>query len=144
MKKFSILSLLLLFSISQFLTSCELETSDNGDLDGFWHLVEVDTLATGGVEDLHQSKMFWSFQMNLLQFTGSGRYFARFSHENGQLIVNQPQSYDSKKGHQPITDVSVLAPWGLNDLEVQFSIEHLSGSSMTLNDGSLRLNFIKM
>ena len=144
MKKFSILSLLLLFSISQFLTSCELETSDNGDLDGFWHLVEVDTLATGGVKDLHQSKMFWSFQMNLLQFTGSGRYFARFSHENGQLIVNHPQNYDSKKGHQPVTDVSVLAPWGLNALEVQFRIEHLSGSSMTLNDGTLRLQFTKM
>lgn len=125
-------------------TACELETSDNGDLDGFWHLVEVDTLATGGVKDLHQSKMFWAFQMNLLQFTGSGRYFARFSHENGQLIVNQPQSYDSKKGHQPITDVSVLAPLGLNDLEVQFSIEYLSGSSMILNDGTLRLQFTKM
>ena len=82
--------------------------------------------------------------MNLLQFTGSGKYFARFSHDSGQLIVNQPQSYDSKKGYRPVTDVSVLAPWGLNVLEVQFNIERLTGSKMTLNDGTLRLHFIKM
>ena len=30
------------------LSSCEVETSQNGDLDGFWHLEQVDTLATGG------------------------------------------------------------------------------------------------
>ena len=30
------------------LSSCEVETSQNGDLDGFWHLEEVGTLATGG------------------------------------------------------------------------------------------------
>lgn len=29
------------------LSSCEVETSQNGDLDGFWHLEQVDTLATG-------------------------------------------------------------------------------------------------
>jgi len=31
------------FAISAMM-SCEIETSGNGDLDGFWHLVRVDTL----------------------------------------------------------------------------------------------------
>ena len=31
-----------------FQSACTLETSDNGDLDGYWHLEQVDTLATGG------------------------------------------------------------------------------------------------
>ena len=125
-------------------TACDLETSDNGDLDGFWHLVEVDTLTTGGVNDLHKSTIFWSFQMDLLQFTGPGKYFARFSHDNGQLIVNEPHTYNTREGNQPINDIKVLAPWGLNALEIQFHIEHLSGSKMTLNDGTLRLQFTKM
>lgn len=34
------------------LSSCEVETSQNGDLDGFWHLEQVDTLATGGLVTL--------------------------------------------------------------------------------------------
>lgn len=32
---------------SALLNSCEVDSSDNGDLDGFWHLESVDTLATG-------------------------------------------------------------------------------------------------
>ena len=36
--------------------SCEIETSHNGDLDGFWHLTGVDTLATGGKRDLAHAK----------------------------------------------------------------------------------------
>ena len=41
------------------LTSCELETSDNGDFDGFWHLVSVDTLANAQHQDLSQKRIFW-------------------------------------------------------------------------------------
>ena len=40
-------------AISMLLTACgiDFEGSDNGKLDGFWHLEKVDTLATGGVTD---------------------------------------------------------------------------------------------
>ena len=30
------------------LAGCDIETSDNGDLDGMWRLESVDTLASGG------------------------------------------------------------------------------------------------
>ena len=42
----------LIAAISLVLSSCTLETSDNGDFDGFWHLERVDTLATGNYLDL--------------------------------------------------------------------------------------------
>ena len=42
--------------------ACTLETSGNGDLDGFWHLVAVDTVDTGGVLNLSDERLFWSFQ----------------------------------------------------------------------------------
>ena len=40
------------------LASCELETSDNGKFDGFWHLERVDTLATGG--SLNRDMEVWA------------------------------------------------------------------------------------
>ena len=40
------------------MTSCTIESSDNGKLDGFWHMEQVDTLATGGTQDLSDSLMF--------------------------------------------------------------------------------------
>ena len=35
------LSLLSAFALATCLTSCEIETSDNGDLDGNWHLTLI-------------------------------------------------------------------------------------------------------
>ena len=34
------------------MTSCEVETSGNGELDGFWHLERIDSLQNGGSKDL--------------------------------------------------------------------------------------------
>ena len=144
----------LIFSISAFLvfsfTSCELETSGNGDLDGFWHLVQVDTLQTGGVKDTSKDLFFWSFQVNLLEFSDRSYqipiFMARFNHDNGQLKVTQPCLYNRDEGNEMVTEENVkdISPYGLNALEEIFRVEELSGSRMTLSNGTLRLYFKKM
>ena len=53
--------------------SCTIETSDNGKLDGFWHLVEIDTLQTGGQKDLSNEKLFWGVEAKLLHLQGDKR-----------------------------------------------------------------------
>lgn len=144
----------LIFSLSAFLvfsfTSCELETSGNGDLDGFWHLVQVDTLQTGGVKDTSKDLFFWSFQVNLLEFSDRSYqipiFMARFNHDNGQLKVTQPCLYNRDEGNEMVTEENVkdISPYGLNALEETFRVEELSGSRMTLSNGTLRLYFKKM
>ena len=153
-KRYKRISQYLIFSISAFLvfsfTSCELETSGNGDLDGFWHLVQVDTLQTGGVKDTSKELFFWSFQVNLLEFSDRSYhipiYMARFNHDNGQLKVTQPCLYNRDEGNEMVTEENVkdISPYGLNTLEETFRVEELSGSKMTLSNGTLRLYFKKM
>lgn len=139
-------SLILIFSF----TSCELETSHNGDLDGFWHLVQVDSLQTGGVKDTSKDLLFWSFQVNLLELSDHTNltiiYMARFNHEGGQLKVTQPCLYNRDKGNELLSEenMSDISPYGLNALEETFRVENLSGSKMTLSNGTLRLYFKKM
>ena len=143
-----------IFSITAFLvfsfSSCELETSGNGNLDGFWHLVQVDTLQTGGVKDISKELFFWSFQVNLLEFSDRSYhipiYMARFNHDNGQLKVTQPCLYNRDEGNEMVTEenVNAISPYGLNALEETFRVEELSGSKMTLSNGTLRLYFKKM
>ena len=143
-------SSILLFSFSQILTSCELETSHNGNLDGFWHLVEVDTLQTGGGKDTSEDLLFWSFQVNLLELsnhTDLGRiYMARFDHSDGKLQVTKTCRYNRNEGNEMLTEenVDAVAPYGLNALEETFLVEQLSSSRMTLRNGILRLHFKKM
>ena len=60
-----------LFTAVMALTSCgmEIETSGNGDLDGFWNLTQVDSTATGVTADVHEQRLFWSVQHKLLQLS---------------------------------------------------------------------------
>jgi hypothetical protein len=58
------------------LVSCELETSGNKELDGYWQMSEVDTLSTGGVADTREALIYWGVQGKLLQirFSENGKY----------------------------------------------------------------------
>lgn len=129
-------------------SSCTLETSDNGDLDGFWHLTRVDTLATGGSCDMSERLVFWSVQMDLVNVTdrgdGGGDYFMRFDKSGMTLRLYEPYRNDRMQGDGKIDDALLLAPLGINSLDETFRIERLSGSRMTLRGGKLLLYFSKM
>lgn len=131
-----------------FLYSCELETSDNGDLDGMWHLVRVDTLSTSGVRQMEQEKIYWLFQFKLLQLDDkSGKLdnlLMRFEHNGDVLKLYDPYIYDRTNGDKPLTDTSLLAPFGVNALEESFTVESLQGDKMVLRTEKLRLRFRKL
>ena len=88
MRKYILFPLILFVAVLPFV-ACELETSDNGDLDGFWHLVRIDTLATQGTCDMKQERIFWSFQKDLLKVDdktgGNSSILLRFNHSGGNL-----------------------------------------------------------
>ncbi len=129
--------------------SCTLETSDNGKLDGYWHLEQVDTLATSGVCNLSDHLVFWAVQAKMLalinrdDFNNISGYILRFSHESGRLRLFAPYLNDRLNGDVRIDSPEVLAPFGVNALEEDFLVEKLSGSVMCLNNGQLRLHFRK-
>lgn len=147
-----IYSMLAMVGAALLATSCELEHSSNGKLDGFWHLERVDTLQTGGVFDMSQERYFWAVQGKLLHvrntedpYTG---YFFRFSQTADSLILSQPHS---NGGHQsgdddgdiPITDVKDLRRYGVNHLEEHYHKDQLSSSRLILSTDKLRLYFKK-
>ena len=71
MKQLTIKSLLATLATTLLLASCNVETSDNGPLDGFWHLERVDTLATGGTTDYSSGYVFWGVQKDLIYIKDS-------------------------------------------------------------------------
>ncbi|MBQ9637334.1 MAG: lipocalin-like domain-containing protein [Prevotella sp.] len=136
------------------LASCglvELEHSENGKLDGYWHLTTVDTLATGGSLDLRQERFFWIVQGTVFQAfspdlsNGNGqRYVSHFTYEGDRLTLEKLFFDDRPNGDPAVERVDLLRPFGINQIEgVAFKVEELSGGSMTLADDSLRLTFKK-
>lgn len=129
------------------LTGCTLETSGNGDLDGNWHLLSIETIATGDTADLSDDLYFWAFQGKLLQLSdyanGAPVYLMRFNHDGETLTLTDPYLYNREEGDMAMEDVSTMAVFGISDATEIFTIEELSGSRMVLNNGALRLRFRK-
>ena len=133
------------------LASCEIETSDNGDFDGFWHLERVDTLATGGTTDLSKKRVFWGVQYKLISVydidkEGTFGYYLRFKQMSDQIVTHTPYKNNwhqdvENGGDHPIDDPTQLAPYGINNLEEEFVKEKLDGGQMILRSKTLRLKF---
>lgn len=137
--------LLLLAVVS--LASCDLETSDNGDLDGMWHLRAVDTLSTGCTCDMTDGDIYWNVQANLLVLEDKSDTYkdivVRFNLANDTLRLYSPQIFYRAGNEDTIVDISLLKPYGLDSTDQSFAVERLDGSRMTLASDSLRMYFKK-
>lgn len=127
--KYRLLLLLLLFVFS----SCQ-KADDNGDLGGFWKLMEVE-YAAGEKRNLKDNNYFMAVQLDLMQFRGeAGWYFARFSHQGDSLFVWMIGD-----------DVpsSLLEAYAMNGAEQRFYVETLNGKKLILRSDFSRLRFKK-
>ena len=144
--KYFLLSLLL---GCMLMASCDIETSGNGDLDGFWHLVEVDTLQTSGKADVADQRLFWGVQAKLIHLQGTdNRFYLRFTHTADSLTLYQPHldhwHQDQVDGGDiPVDDATLMAPYGIQRLEEHYKVEALDGEKMILSTSTLRLFFKK-
>ncbi len=119
------------------LTACSSESSNNGDLDGFWQL-------TG------RPGITWSFQGKILEFRDVNQVhhdlMAKFRHEGNLLIVYDFRLVDRDAGDLPVTESEAadLRAYGINNLEEeQFQIRLLTSDDMHLESSSESLHFRK-
>lgn len=130
------------------LQSCELETSGNDELDGLWHLEQVDTIATGGTCDMMQQKMYWIVQLKLLETEDKGgghrNILWRFNKTSDSLTLHSPYIYNREEGDEVLTDVSLITPYGVSQLEETFHIDRLTSNRMQLSSRTLVLRFKKI
>lgn len=146
--KTSLTRFFLIISVISLMTACHMESSENGHLDGFWHLVRVDTLSTGGTSDLHQDYFFWAFQFQLLSVRNTQKspeeYFLRFQRQGDELVLSHPFQYVLQGKDAPVENIDLLRPFGINDQEERFRIVHLSSRRMTLQNNFLVLTMQKL
>ncbi|WP_027455829.1 lipocalin-like domain-containing protein [Xylanibacter brevis] len=130
------------------LTACDWETSDNGNLDGFWQMTDVDTLATGGHENVKEQALTWSFQGRILEVRqathkGTPIYIFKFSHEGDVLKTFNPYLNNRDMEDPLVEDVKDIEPFGFSALSQQFQVLKLTSSRLILQSPTLRLTFRK-
>lgn len=130
-------------------TSCDgIKISDNGDLDGMWHLVKLDSIHNAEDVDFSKHTIFWSIQADLLYIDDKSLQhepcLLRFDKSKGKLDVFDPYIYNNMdEADEKITDVAFLQPYGINALEESFIIEKLNRKSLVLKSNSLVLTFTR-
>lgn len=163
-KKYLFFILQSLFFIT--LTSCEINSSDNGDLDNWWYLRQVDNLTDGTTTDYVEKKVFWSYIGKIMQTEGggAGKFLFRFEQKAGTLRIYEPRdnargSSDPQLTETELTklnaqgihmkaatdsDGNILTDSDGNTIyEETFTVEQLNSDRMTLlnEDKTLRLHF---
>lgn len=138
----------ILLAACTMLASCNIVTSDNGDLDGLWQLTTMEDLQTGAVSDGRDvnNGLNWSFQSSLLVMRGADEFIFSFEHADGLLKVYNPYfsgRFLEAKDDTPVTDAAVLNVYGVCQLEEYFRILQLDNSSMLLESANMRLSFRK-
>lgn len=139
---------LLYFTLSLIMiTSCTLDSSDNGALDGYWQLSSIDTLANGHSVNMRDSGIFWAFNFNLLVTRSTkeplGEILYDFENTDDNLILSNPYILYRDSSDIKVTDVNLLKKYGVNSLLETFTIEHLNSNKMVLQSNLVRLNFRK-
>ena len=132
-------------------TSCDLETSDNGDLDGFWQLSQLDSLTVSGDVkssiDMHQSGWYWCVQHKLLEIKDfnntSHNVFFRFERTATSLRLYNPISDNRQISDSIVSNPETLKPLGIQSLDETLQVEKLTSENMVLNNRVLRFHFRK-
>lgn len=135
------------FAMILAMTACSFETDTvdgDGDMEGMWHLESIVKSTTAGdsTNDLSNSRIFWSFQHDLMQvkdYDSGDSYFGRFTISDGTLSLHD--FYDNQRAHDDtITDVSKLIPLGITSLTPVYNYS-ISGSRLTLKNDSTTMKF---
>ena len=143
MKRF----LIYIVGIGLLLTACDIEHSDNGDLDGFWQMTSYSNKSAASVSDMRSSGITWAFQGRILELrdvqNGNQDIIMSFKHDEGTLNVFSPYLVERDSGDIQISKVELLMPYGINGLEDSFSVLELSSNSLIIENEKVRLQFRK-
>ena len=137
-----------IIGIGLLVTACDMESSDNGHLDGFWQMTsKTDQYAKSGAVDMRDSGITWAFQGKLLELRDVSYHqkdiVMSFEHSGGLLKADRPYFVERDSDDIRITDVTFLIPYGISQTEEQFKVLELTSSEMILESERFLLKFCK-
>ena len=126
----SIFPLLVIAFISLGFWSCQ-KASINGDLDGRWQILEIET--TEGIEQVKDKQLYYNFYMHVCNLSYYGGIFAEanFNYENNFIKLSFPHINYSELYYR-------LNQYGIYSNPVEFKVVYLDKKKLVMeNDKSL-------
>ena len=109
--------------------SCQ-KADDNGDLGGWWKLLQIEEIENDTIIDKSNENCFWAIQLKMITTNNGGK--GRFQHIGDSLFVQMIQKPADGK-----------AVGMYNPEHERFGVEKLTNKSMILQSERVRLKFRK-
>ena len=114
---------------SALFASCQ-KADDNGDLGGYWKLLQIEEITNDTIIDTRNEDRFWAIQLRMITTNNGGK--GRFQHTGDSLFVQMLQKPSNPK------DVGLY-----NHEDERFGVTLLNRNSMILQSKDVILTFRK-
>lgn len=114
---------------ASLLTACQ-KADDNGELGGFWKLLQIEELNSDSVIDKRNEDRFWAIQLRMIATNNGDK--GRFQHIEDSLFIQMAQEFPGCK------------EYGFyNPTDERFHVNKLENRSMILQSDEVILRFRK-
>jgi len=137
-----------IIGVMLLMVGCDVESSDNGNLDGFWQMTtKTDKYAKCGAVDMRDSGLTWSFQGKLLELRDVNDrqkdIVLSFDHAGNTLRVYNPYIVERDSDDIKISDPMMLLPYGVFNTDEKYDVVELKSDKMVLESERFLLKFRK-
>lgn len=141
-KKLAAWSLLLVMVCMTW--GCDKKWPINGNLDGYWQLMTVETKANGTKTDCH--RMYMGIQLHMVELTDLGgngykSFFGEFSYDENQdiVIIKNLKGKNATSDDGQLAAIPDLNPYGINAQETVFKVVKADSKALILESDYARL-----
>ena len=137
-----------IIGVMLLMVGCDVESSDNGNLDGFWQMTsKTDKYAKCGAVDMRDSGLTWSFQGKLLELRDVNDrqkdIVLSFEHDGNTLRVYNPYIVERDSDDIKVSDPMLLLPYGIFSIDEKCNVVELKSDKMVLENERFLLKFRK-
>lgn len=124
--------------------SCDKKWPINGNLDGYWQLMTVETKADGVKTDCN--RMYMGIQLHMIELKDLGgngykSFFGEFSYDEDQniVVIKNLKGKSSTSDNGQLANIKDLNPYGINAQETIFKVVKADGKTLILESDYARL-----
>ena len=134
----------LMFTLICLSWGCDKKWPINGNLDGYWQLMSVETKADGVKNDCH--RMYIGIQLHMIELRDLGgngyeSFVGEFNYneDEGIVVIKNLKGKSSTSDNGQVANIKDLNPYGINALETVFKVVKADGKTLILESDYARL-----
>lgn len=123
---------------------CDKKWPINGNLDGYWQLMTVETQSDGVKTNCH--RMYIGIQLHMIELKDLGNngyknFFGEFNYDEDKniVVIKNLKEKVSTSDNGQMADIKDLNPYGINSQETVFDVIKADGKTLILESDYARL-----